>query len=472
MWEHDFMKTAPSPRGDRVRRPVGAGVVLLGLLTLAISLLTYHVLDRQARATAAGLGRTALLDARKLSLDERESLMEEAAIPADEDRARVVSVVGSRGATLAGPRVTPILPANDGEALHDLPFDVAVDGGGSVEAYGGYLDLGGGRRLFIGEKLDAHRDNIYPSLAIIVGCGGITALMLLAYGAWTRRRVERQLREIVTVLEGVSRGEFGPRLPSRGRDDEWDLLRAHINSSSDRLRSLIEQLGSLADLVSHELGSAVGRVEHRIRKIDEAADLATARELANSALGETARIRGTVQALLDLSEIKAGNRHRFEWLDLGKLAADVIELFATTANMADVTLTSDLGPAEILGERDLVTQLLANLIDNALKYTPAGGTVTVETRRDAMHVRLTVRDTGPGIPRELRATVIEPARRLERDKGKPGFGYGLAVVDAVMRRHGGTLEMPDVDRGLRVDALFPLRPTVQNSPSDSRAISR
>jgi signal transduction histidine kinase len=457
---------------NRFRRPIGAGVALLFVLTVAISSFAYRALDRQARVMATELGREAALTVRRMSLDQREILLEQVARSSDPGQARIVSVVGSRGSTAAGPRVTPIFPAGDGDAFYDLPYRVDVPGQRSFDAYGGYVDLAGGRRIFIGERLDAHRSHIFPSLATIVSCGAITALMLIGYGSWVRRNVERQLKEIVAVLEAVSRGDFGPGLASSRSNDEWDRLRSHVNSASVRLRSLIEQLGSLADLVSHELGSAVGRVEHRIQKIGDAADLKAARDFADSALEETSRIRGTVRALLDLSEIKAGNRHRFVLLDLAKLSGDVVQLFATTANLAGVTLESDLGHAEILGERDLITQLLANLIDNSLKYTPAGGTVTVEVRSEKSRVRLSVRDTGPGIPRHLRAIVVEPARRLERDKGKPGFGYGLAVVDAVIRRHGGTMEMPDVQCGLRVDALFPLHTAPQNSPSFSRAISR
>jgi signal transduction histidine kinase len=298
-----------------------------------------------------------------------------------------------------------------------------------------------------------------------------------AAGAWacfSQRRIERQVNEAIDALDRVSRGDFSPPLADDAGTDEWNRLRKQVNVTSVRLRSMIEQLGSLAEFVSHELGSAVGRVQARIEKIADASDLASAQDLARIAMTETARVRGSVQALLELNSISAGTMHRFVRLDLNRIARDVAEMFATTAEDRGLELLSRLASAEILGDKNLIVQLLANLVDNALKYTPSGGSIEIEIRTAGSEVILSVSDTGPGIPKAMRDRMLEPAQRLERDQDKPGYGYGLAVVDAIARRHGGAMKLLDVEKGLRVEIAIPrfISATQAPLPNSSRDLNR
>jgi signal transduction histidine kinase len=305
---------------------------------------------------------------------------------------------------------------------------------------------------------------------------GWALFIAAAVGAWAahiQRQAERQVNEAIDALDRVSRGDFSQPLASDAGTDEWPRLRKQVNVTGVRLRSMIEQLGSLAEFVSHELGAAVGRVQARIEKIADAKDLAAAHDSARVAMTETARVRGSVQALLELNSISAGTMHRFVRLELSGIARDVVEMFAPTAEDRGLSLTTRLSPSEVLGDRNLIVQLLANLVDNALKYTPGGGAITIELHTAGAEVTLSVSDTGPGIPKAMRERMLEPAQRLERDQDKPGYGYGLAVVDAIARRHGGMMKLPDVAQGLKVEIAMPrFVSATQAPPSISRELSR
>lgn len=455
-------------------RHVGTGLLLVFALTATLSALASYARYREARTTAATAGINAVIEARALSPEGLEVLIAPLLMghpQQDANSALLITLVSASGVPLVGPRISAMVPA--GERFGSSAYRVQYDNRPEEQAYGGFVSLADGRRLFIGHRLSPYRDRIYPELRAIIGAGLITGLALLAYGVRAKRRTDRQLAAVAVALESISNGDFTQVLPENVHGDEWDRLRGHVNAASRRLQSLVEQLGSLADLVSHELGSAVGRVQARLEKVTTAGDAAEAQSAAQAALDETMRARGAMQSLLNLNSIKSGGAYRFERVDLHAIARAVVQMFATTAEDAGLQLAAELTPAHVLGDRDLLAQLLANLIDNAIKYTPAGGSVDVRVTCDGDHVTFSVCDTGPGIPREHRGTMLQPARRLKRDRDKPGYGYGLAMVYAVARRHGGDVRMPDSPHGLRVEAIFPrYGGGSDDSPSSSRETSR
>lgn len=447
---------------------IAVAVLLLLALTAVSTFIAYRKLDGYARNAAFSAGRSRATAARSQSLTEREQLARRPpAGPA------VTSLVAPDGQLLSGPRVTPVSPVSDYEPFRRTPYRVEFENGDTTEAYGGYIGLTGGRHVFVGERLDAYSAQEAPVLSAILASGLFASAVMVVYGARRRRRIDRRLDEVMDVLDRISRGDFSRQLTGDENGDEWERLRAHVNVVSIRLGSMIGQLGTLADLVSHELGSAVGRVQRRIERISKAPDLDQAQETAREALAETLRVRDTVQALLELNSIRTGGTRRFGRIDLAPVAREVIQMYAATAEDARLDLQSQLSKAEILGERDLIVQLLANLLDNAIKYTPAAGTVSVSIAAHQNTVSLTVDDSGPGIPAEARNTVFQPARRLTRDRGKEGFGYGLAVVHAIAKRHGGDVTLPDVARGLRVLVTFPrYNSATQREPRISPSTSR
>jgi signal transduction histidine kinase len=175
------------------------------------------------------------------------------------------------------------------------------------------------------------------------------------------------------------------------------------------------------------------------------------------AIAETDKLIGTFNALLLIAETDAGtDRSQMTVLDLDSVAGDVAELYEPLAEEKGVRLSLRSGTAaQIEGNRSLVAQALANLVDNAIKYTPSGGKVTIEVAHAAERVVLSVGDTGPGIPAEDRPRVVERFVRLEASRNSPGTGLGLALVAAVAHFHGTKLVLEDNAPGLKASLTFP-----------------
>jgi signal transduction histidine kinase len=214
--------------------------------------------------------------------------------------------------------------------------------------------------------------------------------------------------------------------------------------------------------VAHDLRTPLNRLRNRLeetlRHLDPAGKEAVEIE---SAMRETDQIIATFNALLLIAEADAGvTRGAMASIDLAPIADDVAELYAPLAEEKNVTLEiKPAGATVIEGNRSLISQALANLIDNAIKYTPSGGNVSVWPAMTPDGVDLIVADTGPGIPAAERARVVERFVRLEASRNSPGTGLGLSLVAAVARLHGAQLVLDDNAPGLKAIIRFPRPPT-------------
>ncbi len=288
----------------------------------------------------------------------------------------------------------------------------------------------------------------------------------LTGGALLSRNMLRKLDNINRISAEIIAGHLTKRIPVSNVHDEFDALAGNLNRMLDRIERLMKGLREVTDSVAHDLRTPLNRLRNRLEESlsrlhaggQDGAEI-------ERAITETDQLIGTFNALLLIAETDAGTaRGSMAPLDLASVAADVSELYEPLAEDKQVTLTL-MKTAETLieGNRSLVSQALANLVDNAIKYTPPGGRVVVRLAGSPAGIDLFVADSGPGIPAEERGRVIERFVRLEASRNSPGTGLGLSLVAAVAHFHDAQLLLEDNEPGLRAILRFP-RPVLRLTP--------
>jgi len=278
-------------------------------------------------------------------------------------------------------------------------------------------------------------------------------------GALMSRNMLRRLDAINRTSGEIIAGDLTRRVALNGSGDEFDTLAENLNRMLDRIERLMLGLREVTDSVAHDLRTPLNRLRNRLEesvaKLN--ANGSEAFEIER-AIAETDQLIGTFNALLLIAETDAGTtRAAMSPLELGAVAADVVELYEPLTEENKVALSLAAGtPVAIEGNRSLIAQALANLVDNAIKYTPSGGQVRIRTAVTSQGVELSVADSGPGIPLADRSRVTERFVRLEASRNSPGTGLGLSLVAAVAHFHNAELILEDnLPTGLRAVLRFP-----------------
>jgi signal transduction histidine kinase len=286
---------------------------------------------------------------------------------------------------------------------------------------------------------------------------GISLTLALALiGGWLLAvSAERRLAELNRMTRQIMAGDLSRRAPLKGSDDEHDELAQNINAMLDQIETLLEGMRHVGDSVAHDLRGPITRLRNRLESV-AAADNPNRDDLADCVV-QLDPVLATFNALLRIARVESGAyRSAFTTVDLKPIVRDVCELYQATAEEQQVTLRADAPePVEVFGDRELLAQVLTNLVDNAVKYTPAGGTVRIDLERSGDRARLRVADSGPGIPAGDRARVLQRFTRLDRARSQPGNGLGLALVNAVALQHHGRLTLGDNTPGLIVTLELP-----------------
>ena len=292
---------------------------------------------------------------------------------------------------------------------------------------------------------------------------GLILLFGLVGGGLMSRNMLTRLDSINRTSGEIVAGNLTRRVPVSGSGDEFDVLAENLNRMLDRIERLMKGLREVTDSVAHDLRTPLNRLRQRLEASQTRLQAAgsDASEI-DRAIAETDQLIGTFNALLLIAETDAGTaRGTMSPLNLASIAADVCELYEPLAEEKNVILTliSPFGlhgsDTVIEGNRSLISQALANLVDNAIKYTPPGGRVSVRPAVSFQGVDLCVADTGPGIPQEERPRVVERFVRLEASRHSPGTGLGLSLVQAVAHFHNAELILEDNEPGLRAILRFP-----------------
>jgi signal transduction histidine kinase len=315
--------------------------------------------------------------------------------------------------------------------------------------------LPGGYRLLVGddqERIEALDGAVLRGFAwafagvVILGVAGGFALS---------RDVHRRLSAISGTAEAIIDGDLSRRVPVRGSGDDLDRLAETINRMLDRITTLMESLRQVSNDVAHDLRTPLTRLRQRLEA--GLAREAERGEAIEGALGDLDSILETFAALLRIAQVEGGARRAaFRATDLAQLAGTVVDAFAPSAEDARQTLRLEGEPAlTIDGDRELLTQMLVNLVENALRHAGEGAAIRVGVGRVQGAPVLWVADNGPGVPAAEREKLFDRFYRLERSRSAPGSGLGLALVAAVARLHGGDVRLCDAEPGLEARMTFP-----------------
>jgi signal transduction histidine kinase len=278
--------------------------------------------------------------------------------------------------------------------------------------------------------------------------GAVLMLVLgLAGGVLISRNFLARLDVINRTSRQIMGGDLARRVPVTPAGDEFDDLSNNLNRMLDRIERLLHGMREVSDNVAHDLRSPLNRLRNRLElaAMRQTPESETARDF-EAAVQETDRLIGTFNALLLIAEAEAGSvRESMQDFSLGEVIEGIGELYGPLAEEKSLRFSVRKSPdaAIIHGNQNLISQALANLVDNAIKYTPAGGTVVVALENDVDGPSLVVADNGPGIPLQDRARVTERFVRLESSRNSPGTGLGLSLVAAVARLHEADLTFDD-----------------------------
>ncbi len=314
-----------------------------------------------------------------------------------------------------------------------------------------YFELPGGFRLLIGRDVEL-RSQLRVMMADAMFWAAVIALILGTIGAWAVRGLFRStIADVSATAMAVSAGDFTRRVRIAGHEDEFDLLAETINDMLDRISSLMDGVRQVSNAIAHDLRTPITRARTRLE--DAAIHATTEAELraaVDRAMLDLDGVVSVFQALLRIAEIEAGaRRSAFAPFDLAPLLTDLAELYDAAAEERGVRFQTSI-PATLpsFGDRDMVQQAVANLLDNALKFSPADTTVQLTASLTPGGIAIVVADQGPGIPPEDRNRAAERFFRGESARSTPGSGLGLALVQAVAHLHGGSLNLDDGAPGL------------------------
>lgn len=320
------------------------------------------------------------------------------------------------------------------------------------------FQLRGGFQLLVGRDLHELETTRQLIARTLVWGLVFTLVLALIGGSMMTRSMLRRIESINQTSRDIMSGDLSRRIPTNRSGDDFDELAGNLNAMLDRIESLMEEVRRISDNIAHDLKTPLSRLKNSLELLnaDHARDADNKRALVEQALAEADGLLSTFNALLRIARIESGERRAaFAGVELEPLLRDVVEFYEPLAEEKQQNLV--LKPASsaiVSGDRDLLFQAFANLVDNAIKYTPQRGDIEVGIQAQQDRVRVSVADSGPGIPEQDRDKVFRRFYRLEQSRRLPGNGLGLSLVAAVARLHDSELRVEDNAPGLRVVAEF------------------
>ncbi len=326
--------------------------------------------------------------------------------------------------------------------------------------------LPGGFHLLVGRDLE-ERERLFRIIALAGRWSvAIVVVLGLAGGFFVSRRVLKRVDAMTDTAQTIMAGDLAGRLPIAGTNDELDRLASNLNGMLERIESLMHGLKEVSDNVAHDLKTPLTRLRNRCEEaLRTAKSPADYRGALEATIEESDGLIRTFDALLMIARAESGEaRGGMSEFDAAEIARDVGELYEPLADEKGLSLHVEApAAAPIKGNRELVSQALANLIDNAIKYTaavprPANGAVSdilVSAAQAGDRIEIAVGDRGPGIPPADRSRAVERFVRLEQSRSLPGSGLGLSLASAVARLHGGELRLEDNGPGLKAVISLP-----------------
>jgi signal transduction histidine kinase len=297
------------------------------------------------------------------------------------------------------------------------------------------------------EVLDELREPVLNALEL----GLIPAFVLsLLAGALLSQRALARVKVVHETIERIMHGDLHERLPARGTRDDLDRLAVSVNRMLDRIERLLHEVKGVGDNIAHDLRTPLARARVKLeRGRDGATDLPSLRGVVDTAVADLDQTISIITALLRIGEIETGRRRSgFGEVDLGDIAREVYDLYQPACEERGLTLELAASPVPpVFGDGELLMEAIANLVDNATKFTPAGGRVRIVTGLEEGVPALAIEDTGPGIPPGEREAVSRRFYRAEASRNTAGHGLGLSIVGAIVRLHEFRLVLRDAAEG-------------------------
>ena len=315
-----------------------------------------------------------------------------------------------------------------------------------------------GYHLLVGKEID-DLDEFAGKIHAAVAWTIVLLFVLAGVASFsvTRRTVGR-IEAINAASRAIMQNGLGKRIPLRGTRDEWDQLVENLNLMLDRIEELMGEVKQVTDNMAHDLRTPLARMRGRLEKAySRQRDSEYDQALIGATMADLDKVLGTFSSLLRISQIESSDRRAaFRTVDLAEIAREVVELFDAAAEEKGAHLkTVGDEPVLVTGDRALLFDVVANLVDNAIRHGREAGQVTVEVMQSDLGAIISVADDGPGIPLNERQHVFKRFYRLERSRHTPGNGLGLSLVTAVAHLHEARTEMVDNKPGLRVRICVP-----------------
>ena len=319
-------------------------------------------------------------------------------------------------------------------------------------------DIGDGLHLTLfaeTEPIDhyfAARRRIY-----IAGFGAIILVVLIGLLLF-RRLIGKRIEQMRLTAQSIAEGDLSRRVPLAGDGGEFDRQAEAFNHMLDRISLLMAQIRNVSNDISHELRTPLARLRNELSLIEQQEEAEPVRPSLHIAITQADALLDMFGAMLRVAEIESGSRRAgFRPLALDELVAEIAEMAMPLAQEEQRQIIMDhCDPMSLTGDRQLLSQMLLNLLENAIRHTPPGTAIRVGLRRFVDTACLTVADEGPGIPAAQREAAMRRFSRLDPDRQRHGHGLGLPLADAIARLHHGTMRLEDAAPGLRVVVNLPL----------------
>lgn len=323
----------------------------------------------------------------------------------------------------------------------------------SRTAAGGTLIVGADPEAI--EELDEHMIPLFVAAFSLVAAIGIAGAFLLS------RLLQRRLDAMTSTTEAIIGGDMSRRMALTGAGDEFDRLSTTLNRMLERIGGLLDNLRQVSGDIAHDLRTPLTRLRQKLELAEAGPeDVVRLKTAVQAAIEQTDDMIELFASILDISEIEAGGAGvRMVPFDFSALVADLADSYQPSVENSGRVLTRDIAPGiGIHGNRELLAQAGVNLLDNALRHTPAGAEIAISLAERDGQIALAVSDRGPGVAPEDRTRVFSRFTRLESSRSTPGHGLGLSLVAAVARKHGGTATLHDNQPGATFMLTFPREP--------------
>lgn len=319
------------------------------------------------------------------------------------------------------------------------------------------LELMDGGTLILGESIDQS----YPLINklgkfLLLGLVSIFLLAILC-GYWVAITAVKRISDVNGVCERVAQGELSLRVPEYGSGDDYDQLAHYINAMLNRMLILLDGVKRVSDNIAHDLKTPLSRMQTQLNQLLDSP--APSKQAIHAILNENQRIIHCFNALLRIAEIEQGaQRKAFSLFLFSDVINTLVDVYEPAIEQKKINLDVKITAvnSRVYGDQHQWSQALANMLDNAIKYSPAGGHIQLQLKQSNHELEIILIDSGPGIPLDKQVQVFERFYRLDNHRGEPGFGLGLSLVNAVCQLHGARIHLENCN-GLQIRISIPLK---------------